>query len=84
MKCLIRKQVVQNNAQCNLCCDFYFILFVFNFKSGLKMPTLFITTLIKGVSRHVKFTEAEQDAENFEENFIIGFIDKGMKLYARY
>lgn len=42
------------------------------------MPTIYITISIKGVSRFVKFTEEEQDAENFEENFMLSFIDKGM------
>lgn len=38
---------------------------------------LFITTLIKGVFRYVKYSEVEQDDENFEENFVQNFITRG-------
>lgn len=45
------------------------------------MPTIFIATIIKGVSRYVKFTEQEQDAEDFEEKFTENLIDKGMQCF---
>lgn len=38
---------------------------------------IFITTLLKGVFRYVKYTDEEQDVEHFEENFVQDFISKG-------
>lgn len=38
---------------------------------------LFITTLIKGVFRYVKYTPEEQEVENFQENFVSDFIERG-------
>lgn len=40
---------------------------------------LFISTLIKGVFRYVKYSEEEQDAEDFEEIFVQDFIGKGKR-----
>lgn len=38
---------------------------------------LFITTLIKGVYRYVKYTPEEQDDQNLQENFVQNFIVRG-------
>lgn len=38
---------------------------------------LFITTLIKGVYRYVKYNPEEQDDQNLQENFVQNFIVRG-------
>lgn len=38
---------------------------------------LYITTVIKGVNEYIKFSDEEQDNENFEAEFVDKVISKG-------
>lgn len=40
---------------------------------------LFLTTVINGVNAYIKFTDEEQDDENFEAEFVDKVITKGKK-----